>query len=164
MMIFRQPQIPAPAIGLIAANRKRITENWSKNRSFTLVELMVVVAIIAILMVLVAPAFTNLKSAGDVASAAYGIKDLLDNARSYAKANNTYVFVGLAEVDASVSASDSPQITTGATPYGRVAVAIVASKDGTRQCQYAITNQGSDWTSNYANGSNLTAIGKLQVF
>jgi len=125
---------------------------------------MVVIGVIAILMVMVVPAFTNLKSAGDVSVAAYGIKDLLDNARSFAKANNTYVFVGLAEVDASVSASDSPQVTTGATPYGRVAVAIVASNDGTRQCQYTITNQGSDWTSNYANGSNLTAIWKLQVF
>jgi Tfp pilus assembly protein FimT len=123
-----------------------------------------VIGIIAILMVLVAPAFTNLKSAGDVASATYGIKGLLDNARTYAKANHTYVFVGLAEVDASVSSSVSPQITTGTTPYGRVAVAIVASKDGTRQCQYATSNQGSDWTSNYANGSNLIAIGKLQTF
>jgi hypothetical protein len=63
-----------------------------------------------------------------------------------------------------VSSSASPQITTGTTPYGRVAVATVASKDGTRQCQYATSNQCSDWTSNYANGNNLTAVGKLQTF
>ena len=145
------------------SNRQRVRSALKRN-AFTLLELMVVVSIIAILMVMVVPAFTNLKSAGDVAGAAYGIKDLLDNARTYAKANNTYVFVGLAEVDASVSSSASPQITTGTTPYGRVAVAIVASKDGTRQCQYATSNQGSDWTSNYANGSNLIPIGKLQTF
>src|SRR5437763_15208475 len=88
-----------------------------KPKAFTLMELMVVIAIIAILMVLVAPAFTNLKSAGDVTSAVYGIQGLLENARTYAKANHTYVFVGLAEVDASVSSSISPQVTTGATPF-----------------------------------------------
>jgi hypothetical protein len=112
----------------------------------------------------VAPAFTSLKSAGDVTNAVYGIQGLLDNARTYAKANNTYVFVGFAEVDSSVDSSVSPQVTTGATPYGRVAVAVVASKDGTRQFQYATTNQGNDWTANYANGSNLIAVGNLQRY
>jgi type II secretory pathway pseudopilin PulG len=129
-----------------------------------LLELLVVVGIISMLLALVAPAFTSLKSAGDVNSAVYGIKGLLENARTYAKANHTYVFVGFAEVDASVSSSVSPQVTTGATPYGRVAVAVVASKDGTRQCQYVTSNQCSDWAANYANGTNLIAIGKLQRY
>src|SRR2546429_4150409 len=122
-----------------------------QRRAFTLLEMLVVMGIIATLMVLVAPAFTNLKSAGDVTNAVYGIQGLLDNARTYAKANNTYVFVGFAEVDSSVDSSVTPQVTTGSTPYGRVAVAVVASKDGTRQFQYATTNQGNDWTANYAN-------------
>jgi prepilin-type N-terminal cleavage/methylation domain-containing protein len=130
------------------------------SRGFTLIELLVVMAIIGILMVLVAPAFTNMKSAGDVTNAAYGIQGLLDNARTYAKANNTYVFVGFAEVDPSIDSSVSPQLTGN----GRVAVAAVASKDGTRQFQYATTNQGSDWTANYSNGSHLIAIGKLQTY
>src|SRR5438477_427973 len=84
------------------------------------------VVILAVLMVLIAPAFTTIKSAGDVTSSIYGIKGLLDNARTYAKANHTYVFVGFAEVDGSVSPSSPP-----VAGYGRVAVAVVASKDGT---------------------------------
>jgi prepilin-type N-terminal cleavage/methylation domain-containing protein len=131
---------------------------------FTLVELLVVIGIIALLMVLIAPAFTNIKSAGDVTNAVYGIQGLLENARTYAKANHTYVFVGFAEVDSSIDPSVSPQVTAGATPYGRVAVAVVASKDGTRQCQYATSSQGSDWTANYSNGSHLVALGKLERY
>ena len=128
--------------------------------AFTLLELLIVVGIIAVLLVLIAPAFTNMKSAGDVTNALYGIRGLLDNARTYAKANHTYVFVGFAEVDASVNSSVSPQVAGN----GRVAVAVVASKDGTRQCQYTETNQGSDWTANYANGSHLVALGKLERY
>jgi prepilin-type N-terminal cleavage/methylation domain-containing protein len=137
-------------------------EAFQRKRAFTLIELLVVIGIIALLIALVAPAFTNMKSAGDVTNAVYGIQGLLDNARTYAKANHTYVFVGFAEVDPSVSPSVSPQVTS--PPYGRVAVAAVASKDGTRQYQYLTSGQGSDWTANYANGTHLIALGKLQRY
>ena len=138
-----------------------------QRRAFTLLEMLVVMGIIATLMVLVAPAFTNLKSAGDVTNAVCGIQGLLDNARTYAKANNTYVFVGFAEVDSSVDSSVNPQVTGN----GRVAVAVVASKDGTRHFQYATSGQGSDWQSNYADsskpeyrGGHLVAVGNLQRY
>ncbi len=111
------------------------------------------------LTALVVPAFTNRKSADDVTNAAYGIKGLLETARTYAKANNTYVFVGLAEVDSSVDSS-VPQVAGN----GRVAVAAVVSKDGARQFQYATSGQGSDWTANYSNGTHLVAVDKLHVY
>jgi prepilin-type N-terminal cleavage/methylation domain-containing protein len=136
----------------------------STRAGFTLLELLLVVGIIGLLLVLIAPAFTSMKSGSDFTNAVYGIQGLLESARTYAKANGTYVFVGFAEVDSSVDPSVSPQVTTGATPYGRVAVAVVASKDGTRQFQYATSGQGSDWTANYSNGANLVAIGKLQKY
>lgn len=129
--------------------------------AFTLVELLIVVGIMALLLVLMAPAFTYIKGGTDVTSAAYTIKGVLDTARTYAKANNTFTWVGFAEVDSSVDPSVSPQVTTGPTPYGRVAIAIVASKDGTRG--YDITNSNLPnpaWT--YNNGANLVAVGKLQ--
>src|SRR5437667_10410044 len=94
--------------------------------AFTLLEIMVVIGIIAILMVLIAPAFTNLKGAGDVTSAAYTIKGVLDQARTYANANNTYVWVGFYEENVSQPSPNS------ATPkIGRVVMSVVASNDGT---------------------------------
>ena len=111
--------------------------------------------------VLVAPAFTNRKSADDMTKAADGIKGLLETARTYARANNTYTFIGFAEVDASVNPSVSPQVAPG---NGRVAVAVVVSKDGSRQFQYVSSGQGSDWTANYSNGAHLLAVGNLQVY
>ena len=144
-------------------------QSSSKNRQrccagFTLLELLIVVGIIGLLLVLMAPAFTYIKGGTDVTSAAYTIKGALDTARTYAKANNTYVFVGFAEVDSSVDPSVSPQRTPAPTPYGRVAVAIVASKDGTRGYDITINPQPTpnQWTVSYNNGANLIAVGKLQ--
>jgi Tfp pilus assembly protein FimT len=146
-----------------AVGSQRSTVRVKAQAAFTLAELLVVAGIIAVLMLLVAPAFTSMKSASDFTSAVYGIQGLLENARTYAKANHTYVFVGFAEVDASVDSSVTPQVA-GAGRYGRVAVAAVASKNGTRQYQYLTSGQGTDWTANYSNGAHLVAIGKLQTY
>jgi prepilin-type N-terminal cleavage/methylation domain-containing protein len=99
-------------------------------RGFTLLELLIVVGIIAVLLVLLAPAFTTIKSAGNVTSAAYTIKGVLDTARTFAKANNTYTWVGFYEEDATAATP-----TNNNPPYpgkGRVLIATVASKDGTK--------------------------------
>ncbi len=53
--------------------------------AFTLLELLIVMGIVALLMVLIAPAFTTIKGGTDVTSAAYTIKGVLDTARTYAK-------------------------------------------------------------------------------
>ena len=94
--------------------------------AFTLLELMLVIGIIAILMVLIAPAFTSIKTGNDVTTAAYAIKGVLDTARTYANANNTYVWVGFYEENVSQPSPNS------ATPkIGRVVMSAVASNDGT---------------------------------
>jgi type II secretory pathway pseudopilin PulG len=92
-----------------------------------LIELLVVLGIIAILMVLIVPAFTKIKSGTDVTSAANTIKGTLDTARTYAMTNSTYTWVGFFEEN--VSNPSSPNLDTPAV--GRVIMSIVASKDGT---------------------------------
>src|SRR5207237_7774132 len=127
-----------------------------KRGAFTLIEMIVVTGVIAILMVLVVPAFTNLKSAGDVTSAAYTIKGVLEQARTYAIANNTYTWVGFYEEETTATTPTNAQ-----PPYpgmGRLLLAVVASIDGTTKCQ--------DPNSTTSNRVPLTAslikqIGKL---
>src|SRR5207237_4838930 len=100
-----------------------------KRGAFTLIEMIVVTGVIAILMVLVVPAFTSIKGAGDLTSAAYTIKGVLEQARTYAMANNTYVWVGFYEENTTATAP-----TNVAPPYpgkGRVLMAVVYSQDGT---------------------------------
>jgi len=119
---------------------------------FTLLELLIVIAIIALLMVLIAPAFTTIKGGTDVTSAAYTIKGVLDTARTYAKANNTYTWVGFYEEDvsqASVIPAPNP-VCNGCV--GRLVMSIVASRDGSNV--YGSGNGTIDPTK-------LTQIGKL---
>ncbi len=85
--------------------RERTSASWLNRRSFsrrqlragfTLLELVIVVGIIGLLLALIAPAFTTIKGGNDVTSIAYTVKGALDTARTYAKANNTYAWVGFA--------------------------------------------------------------------
>src|SRR6266404_3092232 len=90
---------------------------------------MVVIAIMGVVAAFIAPAFTALKGAGDVTSAAYKIKGVLDQARTYAMANNTYTWVGFYEENTTETAP-----TNATPPYpgkGRVLLAVVYSQDGT---------------------------------
>src|SRR5438552_9117391 len=92
----------------LQASRRRSRAIVQRTGAFTLLEMLVVMGIIAILMVLLAPAFTSIKSASDVTGAAYTIKGVLDQARTYAKANNAYTWVGFYEEDVSSTTPASP--------------------------------------------------------
>jgi len=120
-----------------------------------LIELIIVVGIIALLLVLIAPAFTYIKGGTDVTSAAYTIKGVLDTARTYAKANDTYTWVGFYEENTENSAS--PNSDTPAV--GRIIMSIVASKDGT---MLYTGNLGSPFTLDASpNQTALLQVGKL---
>src|SRR5438128_2377950 len=99
--------------------------NHSVRAGFTLLEQLIVIGITGVLLALIAPAFTYIKGGTDVTSAAYTIKGVLDTARTYAQANNTYTWIGFFEEDVSSA-------TPGTAGTGRLVMSIVASKDGTK--------------------------------
>jgi len=125
--------------------RRRLTSG------FTLIELLVVIGIMILLTALLTPAFTNLKRAGDVTSAAYTIKGVLEQARTYAMANNTYTWVGLYEEDGSQSSTNPP--TPG---VGRLVMSVVASKDGT-----TVYDPNSNLNPDPIDPSKLVQLNKL---
>jgi prepilin-type N-terminal cleavage/methylation domain-containing protein len=95
-------------------------------RAFTLIELVVVIAIIAVLTGFLVPVFTNLKGANDLTNAAFTLKGVLEQARTYARVNNTYVWVGFYEENGSTPSANPPVAGSG-----RVVLSSVASMDGT---------------------------------
>ena len=133
---------------LILTSHLRTPTSAERISAFTLLELLIVVGIIGLLLVLIAPAFTTIKGSTDVTSSAYTIKGVLDTARTYAKANNTYTWVGFYEEN--VSNATSPNTDT--PKVGRLIMSIVASKNGTNV--YGSGNGAIDPTK-------LTQIGKL---
>ena len=109
-------------------------QSQSHRQAFSLIELMVVIAIVVILTLLLVPAFTSVKKAGDVTSAAYTIKGVLDQARTYAMSNQTYTWVGFYEEAATNPTSGSSH----PVGIGRVVISTVASVDGARYRDAAI--------------------------
>jgi prepilin-type N-terminal cleavage/methylation domain-containing protein len=97
-----------------------------KRHAFTLIELVVVIAIIAVLTMLLVPAITGLRGATDLTSASYLIKGILEQARTYARINNTYAWVGFYEEDGSIPSTNPPIAGSG-----RLVISSVASADGT---------------------------------
>ncbi len=123
-------------------------------KGFTLVELLVVVAIMALIIAASTPALRGLKGSGDFTKASGSLLDAINLARTYAVANNTYVYLGIAEIQ-----RNQPASTASATAgIGEIVVAIVASKDGTS------SRTAGTWADNYSNGADLALVTKLQFF
>jgi Tfp pilus assembly protein FimT len=113
---------------------------------------MVVIGIISVLMVLLVPAFNSLKGAGDITNAAYTVKGVLEQARTYAKANNTYTWVGFYEEDGSIAS------TNPATPgNGRLVMSIVASKNGSQ----GFRPDSAVSATNFFDITKVVQVGKL---
>lgn len=94
-------------------------------RAFTLVELLTVIAIMVLMIAAAGPVASSISGGRDVSTNAYNISGALEEARTYAMANNTYTWVGVAEENGDSS-------TAGATGVGRIIMTAIASLDGTK--------------------------------
>ncbi len=113
--------------------------------AYTLLELMAGMAILVALMTLSTPAIQALQGPGKMSTAAYEIAGVLQNARTYATANRTYVWVGFFEEEAGAP---------GTAGNGRILMSVVASRDGTE-----IYNENGDRAQ--IASDRLIQVGKL---
>lgn len=127
----------------------------TRRSGFSLVELLVVMGIIILMAALVIPAMNTIKGSGDITKTASDLSDLIQQARAYAMGNNTYVYLGLKEVD-----QMSGDYTDG---KGQIIAAIIASKTGQRP--FANSNSTTTTPSALSNNTNdVTALSRLQRF
>lgn len=106
-------------------------------------ELLVVVAIMSLLSVAAVPAFTTIQQGNRMGNATTVVATLVEQARAYAMAKNTYVFVGFAETDVS-----QPVTQAQSGGIGRVAAQVFVSADGTESLD----------------ASNVQPVGKMALF
>ena len=116
-----------------------------RSSGFSLVEVISVMAIMSLIAVSMPAVIGAFTSAGKLTQSASDISSAMEHARAYAMAKNTYVYVGIQEIDG-VNA-------TASNGVGKVAVVTVASLDGTRP-----------YTTGALKASNIATIAKPQYF
>lgn len=98
----------------------------SKTCGFSLIELLVVIALIAGMMALAGPAVNAMKGASTLTKSSEDMKGVFEQARAHAMAKNTYVYIGLVELD------DMATGNVSKSQGGRIGAVVLASKTGVR--------------------------------
>jgi prepilin-type N-terminal cleavage/methylation domain-containing protein len=121
---------------------------------FSLVELLVVLAIMSVITAMSLPIVNSIRDSQNVTLATNSVSTVLQRARAYAMAHNTYVWVGFYEEPANTAVP-----TNVAPPYqgvGQVVIGMAASVDGTQI--YSDTSSGTLMTPSVAQIEKLIKV------
>jgi prepilin-type N-terminal cleavage/methylation domain-containing protein len=113
-------------------------QGMGRNREgFSLVELLVVLAIMSLVTAMAVPVINGIKDSQNVNSAAYAVSSALQRARTYAMAHNTYVWVGFYEEAAETA---TPSNTFPYAGAGQLVIGMAASADGSQIYPNSVTS------------------------
>jgi prepilin-type N-terminal cleavage/methylation domain-containing protein len=101
----------------------------STRSGFSLVELLMVLAVMSIVTAMSVPMISSIRDSQNVTAATFSVSSALQRARTYAMAHNTYVWVGFYEEAAYTTTPTNVFPYTGA---GQVVIGMAASVDGTQ--------------------------------
>ncbi|EGQ7933620.1 prepilin-type N-terminal cleavage/methylation domain-containing protein [Vibrio vulnificus] len=93
-----------------------------KQQGFTLIELMIVVAIIGVLAAVAVPAYQDYVKKSEAASALATLKSLITPAELYYQENGTATAAGLSDLGSTTSANDLGTLASAITGSGSAAV------------------------------------------
>jgi type IV pilus assembly protein PilE len=129
-----------------------------KHNGFTLIELMIVVAVIGILASIAMPAYTNYIKKGKAVEATSNLADLRIKAEQFFQDNRTYAGINCIPADAkyftyACTAADGSGATGNANGYLITATGVAA--EGMTGFSYTV-NQANVKTSQYDGGATVT--------
>ncbi|HWL50922.1 MAG TPA: type II secretion system protein [Chthoniobacteraceae bacterium] len=131
-----------------------------RRKAFTLPELLAVIAIMVLVMGFMGPAVNSIKDARSFDAEVYNIADILNQARDYAIANNTYAWVGFFE-----EKGNDPWVRNKVNAgQGRIIISTVASTDGNRYAATSNTLVADSVANPTATQIRVTQISPLYKF
>jgi prepilin-type N-terminal cleavage/methylation domain-containing protein len=114
----------------VKKSRSLVTSGSNGPLGFSLVELLMVIAIMSLITAMSVPVMTSIRDSQSVTTATFSVSSALQRARTYAMAHDTYVWVGFYE-----EAANTTSPTNVAPPYkgaGQLVIGMAASVDGTQ--------------------------------
>ncbi len=130
--------------------RNVLSKKLKNKKGFTLAELLIVVAIIAILVAIMLPVFTNSRANAIQAKDAANIRSALSDAVVAAMSSNSYDASGKLQIEIETPAKDSTTTVTYNTTAHTITVDTANATDPdaviTVDEDVIITSHPSDWT------------------
>ncbi|ARR43525.1 prepilin-type cleavage/methylation domain-containing protein [Vibrio campbellii] len=128
------------------------TNKQKKQQGFTLIELMIVVAIIGVLSAVAIPAYKSYVTKSELASGATTVRNLLTNIDMYQQENGTYATMGLGDVGASANMSGLGTLSIPNKTVSTATITFEFTNSSVNGAKITYAKSSSGWTCNIVSG------------